>query len=277
MINQSTINKLHEMHLGAMAETFDAQLMDSAFRELQFEERFGLLVDAEWLRRKNNKLQRIIRNANLKFNQASVEDVEYHDDRKLNRSEIVRLSTCGYISDNRNIIIMGASGNGKSWLSCAFGIAACRNYYPVKYIRLPELLDELAVARGEGTFKKVIKQYKQIKLLILDEWLLTPLREQEARDLLEIVEARYQHSSTIYCSQFKTGGWHEKIGQDTLADAILDRIIHDSYQIFIDGKVSMRERKPRIPPFFKNHLAPVYIAAFPGSISCIFLYISFLV
>jgi len=243
MINQPTINKLHEMHLGTMAETFSVQLMDTSFKNLQFEERFGLLVDAEWARRKNNKLQRIIRKANFKFNQASIEDVEYHDDRNLDRSEIARLSTCNYISDNRNIIIMGASGNGKSWLGCAFGMAACRNYYPVKYIRLPELFDDLAVARGEGTFKKIIKQYKQIKLLILDEWLLTPLRELEARDLLEIVEARYQRCSTIYCSQFRPGGWHEKIGQDTLADAILDRIIHDSYKIFIDGKMSMRERK----------------------------------
>ena len=243
MINQPTINKLHEMHLGTMAETFSAQLMDNSLRNLQFEERFGLLVDAEWLRRKNNKLQRIIRKANLKFNQASIEDVEYHDDRNLDRAEIARLSTCNYISDNRNIIIMGASGNGKSWLGCAFGMAACRNYYPVKYIRLPELLDDLSIARGEGTYKKIIKQYKQIKLLILDEWLLSSLREQEARDLFEIVEARYQRSSTIYCSQFRPGGWHEKIGQNTLADAILDRIIHDSYQIFIDGKVSMRERK----------------------------------
>jgi len=242
MINQSTISKLHEMHLNAMAETFSNQLRDPEFNNLSFEERFGLLVDAEWAKRKNNKLQRIIIQAKLKFTQACIEDIEYHADRKLNKSEITRLSTCNYICENRNIIIIGASGNGKSWLGCAFGIAACRNYYPVKYIRLPELLDELAVARGEGVFKKTIKQYKKVKLLILDEWLLTPLKDQEARDLLEIVEARYTNSSTIYCSQFRTGGWHEKIGQETLADAILDRIIHDSYKIFIDGKMPMRER-----------------------------------
>ena len=242
MINQSTISKLHEMHLNTMAETFSNQLRDPEFSNLHFEERFGLLVDAEWAKRKNNKLQRMIKQAKLKFTQACIEDIEYHPDRKLDRSEITRLSTCNFISENRNIIIIGASGNGKSWLGCAFGIAGCRNYYTVKYIRLPELLDELAVARGEGMFKKIIRQYKKVKLLILDEWLLTPLKDQEARDLLEIVEARYQYSSTIYCSQFRPGGWHEKIGQETLADAILDRIIHDSYHIFIDGKMSMRER-----------------------------------
>lgn len=234
MINQPTISKLYEMRLSAMAESFNAQLRDPEYKELQFEERFGLLVDAEWTRRKNNKLQRVIKNANLKFTQACIEDVEYHKDRQLDKSEILRLSSCGYIRDNRNIIIMGASGSGKSWLACALGIAACRNYYQVKYTRLPELLDELTVARGEGLFKKAIKKYKQIKLLILDEWLLTPLKEKEAR---------YQQASTIYCSQFKTGGWHEKIGQNTLADAILDRIIHDSYHILIEGKMSMRERK----------------------------------
>lgn len=242
MINQSTISKLHEMHLNTMAETFSNQLRDHEFSNLNFEDRFGLLVDAEWAKRKNNKLQRIIKQSKLKFSQACIEDIEYHPDRKLDRSEITRLSACTFISENRNIIITGASGNGKSWLGCAFGIAACRNYYPVKYIRLPELLDELAVARGEGMFKRIIRQYKKVKLLILDEWLLTPLKDQEARDLLEIIEARYQCSSTIYCSQFRPGGWHEKIGQETLADAILDRIIHDSYHIFIDGKMSMRER-----------------------------------
>jgi len=243
MSNQQTINKLYEMCLSTMAKTYREQLDNSAFGELSFEDRFSCIVEAEWLQRKNNRVARLIKNATLKYSQASMESVEYHDDRKLNKEELLKLSSCNYLRENRNIIIIGASGSGKSWLSCALGLAACRSYYSVRYIRLPELLDELKIARAGDSFRKAITHYQQIKLLILDEWLLTPLREQEAIDLLEIVEARNQASSTIFCSQFKPGGWHEKIGQDTLADAILDRIIHNSYQILIEGIMSMRERK----------------------------------
>jgi DNA replication protein DnaC len=231
------------MKLGVMASSFKKQLSDSDFAGLSFEERFGLLVDSEWIARKNNRINLLIRKADYVFPDAALEDIEYHSDRQLDKALITRLGTCNYIDERHNVIILGATGTGKTYISNALGMTASRNFYTVKYIRLPDLLGELAIARAEGNYRKVIKQYRQVKLLILDEWLLYPLKEAEARDLLEIAECRHKKASTIFCSQFEINGWHKKIGDTTLADAICDRIVHDSYTITVKGKDSMRKRK----------------------------------
>lgn len=243
MLNENTVTKLHEMRLSVMAQAFKDQIRSETFSSMSFEERFGLLVDSEWVTRKNNRLKKLIKDANYVMNDACIENIEYHNDRNLDKAQIARLSTCNYIQEYHNIIILGATGSGKTYLSNALGMAASRNFYTVKYVRIPDLLTELAIARGDGTYRKLMAKYKQVKLLILDEWLLFPPKENEARDLLEIVEARYKKASTVFCSQFEVAGWHHKIGEPTLADAICDRIVHDSYTVVIGGKDSMRKRK----------------------------------
>lgn len=245
MTNEATINKLIEMRLTSMADAFRIQLQDNVQTELSFEERIGLLVDIEYNSRKNNRLRRLIKKANFDQHQACIADINYSTGRKLNKTLINSLATCSYVAENHNIIIMGAAGAGKSYLACAFGMEACKQFYTAKYVRLPELFVDLAIARGQGDYKKVLNQYIKVKLLILDEWMLVSLTETESRDLLEIIHARHKRASTIFCSQFSPAGWHGKIGEATIADAVLDRIIHDSYTIEIhsDGSkdLSMRE------------------------------------
>lgn len=243
MLNENTVSKLQEMHLTVMAKNLKEQLSDPNMNALSFEDRVGLMIDAEWLSRKNNHLRRLIKNAGFADSEACIENIEYHSDRNLDKTQIARLATCNYISEHHNVMLLGATGSGKTFLACALGMAAARNFLSVKYVRLPELLVELSIARNNGTFPKVIQQFKKPALLIIDEWLLYPLKETEARDLLEISEARYKKASTIFCSQFDIPGWREKIGDPIMADAICDRIVHDSYPIIIDCKESMRKRK----------------------------------
>lgn len=242
MFTNETLAKLQEMHLGTMARQFKAQLDDPQYASMSFEDRFSLLVDAEWAARKSNHLHRLIRSAGFAVPGASVEDVEYLPERGLNKEQILRLASCAYIQEAHNVILLGATGAGKTYLACALGMAACREFYTVRYIRLPDLLVELAMARGEGTYREYMKKLKKVRLLILDEWLLYPLKENEARDVLELIESRTKAASTIFCSQFDVPGWHENLYDPTLADAICDRIVYDSYVIRIEGD-SMRKRK----------------------------------
>lgn len=248
MNNASTIEQLRSMKFSAMAKEFESQLSNPGiYAQMGFEDRFGLLVDSEWNRRQANKLARRIREAHLNIPSATVDMIEYHADRKLDKAEITRYATCRYIDEEHHIIIKGASGSGKTFLGCALGNAACRKFKSVRYTRMPELLDELSIARAEGQFKKVTKSYAKVDLLILDEWLLRRLSAQESYDLLEIIEHRSKHGSTIFCTQYETAGWYERINPDPeqdspIADAIMDRIINNAYVVSVEGKISMRER-----------------------------------
>ena len=246
MLNQPTFEKLVQMRLSAMALAFRQQTEDPGMVGLSFEDRFGMLVDAEYWSRHNNRLKRNIHKATLEQPQASLTDINYTSGRLLDKELIQTLGTGQYIREQHNVIILGATGSGKTYIGCALGMEACKQGFTVKYVRLPELLEDLAIARGQGSFKKNVAQLKKYDLLIIDEWMLVSLSETEARDLLEIIHARHKRASTIFCSQFEPIGWLNKFPEATIADAVLDRIVHDSYTIEIraadqERQTSMRE------------------------------------
>lgn len=210
--------------------------------------RFGMIVDAEYTARKNNRLKRLIRNADFEQPEASVAAIDYGHNRKINRTLVERLASCEYITEYRNIFITGATGCGKTYLACAFGMEACKRYYTVRYVRVPDLLLDLQAARTGGRFREALKKYINPTLLILDEWLLMKVTEQDSQSLLELIHKRRKHASTIFCSQYRESEWYAKLGgkDNPLTDAIMDRISFDFYKIPIesldpDKDLSMRE------------------------------------
>ena len=218
-----------------------------AYREMPFDDRFAMLVEAEWNRRQANKYTHCVHNAHFAIPGATVERIEYFEDRKLSKKQMIQFSTCKYIEEGHHIIFCGASGNGKTYLACALGEAACRKLYSVRYIRMPELLEELMIAREHKELKKTMKAYEKVDLLILDEWLIRCLVPEETYAILELIESRTRHGATIFCTQFETEGWYSRIDPDPesgspICEAIMDRVTHNAYNILVDGEKSMRER-----------------------------------
>lgn len=247
MTNQSTMDKLIEMRLTPMANAFRNQLNDPKFHEVPFEDRFGMLVDIEYCSRKNNRLRRLIHNAGFDQPDASIMDINYTSGRRLNRDFINRLATCEYISEHRNLFITGATGCGKTYMACAFGLEACRHYYNTRYVRLPDLLIDLEAARSDGSYRKVMAKYANPLVLILDEWLLLKPTDTEQKDIFELLHRRRRKSSTIFCSQYGFEEWYDQLGGNAspLADAIIDRIAHDSYRINITSIDAEHDRSMR--------------------------------
>lgn len=232
--------RLKAMRLPRMREEYERQRNDPEFQHMSFDERFAQMVSLEYDARINSTIDSLIKKAEFYDSTASLTDVNYKPERKLDQGLIEELSTNEYIHNHLNIILIGASGCGKTWLSNAFGINACQARIKTKYIRLPELFSEFEAKRIQGLFRQYLKQLQKYDLLILDEFLLVAAEPSERNDLLELMESRTNRKSTIFCSQWTPEGWHERLGAGPVADAILDRIVNSSYTIELHGN-SMRE------------------------------------
>ena len=239
MLIEQTCEKLYAMNLNGMAGAFKEHLEQPNMNELTFEERFALLVDRQWTWKEDRRMKRLLSNARLKIN-ACIEDIDYKTPRGLDKSLILRLSNCEWIKNAHNLIITGPTGVGKTYLACAMGNRACRMGYNSFYIRIPKLFQDLAIARGDGSYPKIMKKLTKAKLLIIDDLGLAPMSAPERRDLLEVIEDRHGLASTVVAAQVPIDLWHENIRDPTIADAIMDRLIHNAYKIKLKGE-SMRK------------------------------------
>ena len=244
MLNHPTLDKLHELRFTGMARALTEQMALPDIDDLSFEERLGLLIDREVTEREDRRLQTRLRQAKLKQN-ACIEDIDFKQPRGLDKSLILDLAQCQWIKKHLNLLITGPTGVGKTWVACALAQKACREGFTSLYLRLPRLLQELPIAKGDGTYTRLLTRIAKIDVLILDDWGLSKLIAEQRRDLLEILEDRHDNRSTIVTSQLPLDQWHHIIGDPTLADAILDRLVHNAYKISLKGE-SMRKNKSKL-------------------------------
>jgi len=239
MLTQTTIERLRAMRLRGMADALTAQQQQPELQALAFEERLGMLVDQEWMDRQNRRLTRLLKAAKLRL-AACMEDIDYQHPRSLDRAAMRALATCQWVQYGQHILIAGPTGVGKTFIACALGNAACRQGFTVRYYRVPRLLADLTTARADGSYPRLLGHLARTEVLILDDWGLVPISVTESRDLLEVIDDRSQTRSTIVASQLPIETWYSVIGDATVADAILDRLIHGAHKLLLKGE-SMRK------------------------------------
>ncbi len=244
MLHQHTLDKLHTLRLTGMAAAFEQQLAQPAAQELSFEERFALLLDQEILYRDNRRLARLLKAAKLRVG-ACVEDIDYRHPRGIDRSFMSTLASCQWIQRHQNLAITGSAGSGKTWLACALGNQACRLGLSVRYVRLPRLFEMLRIAHGDGSYPRLMNQLAKTDLLILDDWGIQKIAAAQRNDLMEVIEDRYGLRATLIAGQLPVEHWHEYIGEATLADAILDRLLHNAHRLPLKGD-SMRKNSKNL-------------------------------